>query len=553
MFRPWLDKYPDDVDPQLPEAQHSSLVELIEESFKEYADHCAFINMDKTLSFAQLDDSSKAVATYLQQTLKLQQGDRVAIMMPNLLQYPIILLGILRAGMIAVNINPLYTATELQHQLQDSGSKAIFIVSNFAKTLELVVHSSPIEHVILSRIGDEFSLIKRNVINFIITHVKKMVPKYKLPDACSYRQCLKMGKQGQYIRPVIGGDDVAFIQYTGGTTGVSKGAKLSHRNMVASLMQADGIFGGIVSKGKDTVVTALPLYHAFALTVNCLFFLKAGGCNILITNPRDISTFVATLTKYPFTYFTGLNTLFNALLNHPKFAQIDFSELKITLAGGMATYESVAQRWLDKTGSVLIEGYGLTECAPMVSVNSYNTSAFNGSIGLPLPGTDIRLRDAQGMLVNDFNLAGEIEIKGPQVMSEYWNNPQETKLVLEDGWFKSGDIGLFDEQGLLHIVDRKKDMILVSGFNVYPNEIENVVAKLDGVLESAAIGVSCEQSGEKIKLFVVLKDYAVTVQDIQQHCRQYLTGYKRPKEIEIVNDLPKNNVGKVLRRLLKDR
>ena len=553
MFRPWLDKYPNDVSAQLPDAQHSSLVELIEESFQEYAEHCAFINMDKKLSFAQLNDSSKAVATYLQQTLRLQQGDRVAIMMPNLLQYPIILLGILRAGMTVVNINPLYTATELLHQLQDSGSKAIFIVSNFAKTLELTVHNSPIEHVILSRIGDEFSLIKRNVINFIITHVKKMVPKYKLPDACSYRQCLKMGKQGQYVRPVISGDDVAFIQYTGGTTGVSKGAKLSHRNMVASLMQADGVFGCVVSKGGDTIVTALPLYHAFALTVNCLFFIKEGGCNILISNPRDISTFIATLIKYPVTYFTGLNTLFNALLNHPKFTQIDFSELKITLAGGMATHESVAQRWLDKTGSVLIEGYGLTECAPMVCVNSYNTAAFNGSIGLPLPGTDIRLRDAQGMLVNDINLAGEIEIKGPQVMSEYWNNPEETKLVLEDNWFKSGDIGLFDAQGLLHIVDRKKDMILVSGFNVYPNEIENVVGHLDGVLESAAIGIASEQSGEKVKLFVVLKDYAVTVQDIQKHCRQHLTGYKRPKEIEIVNDLPKNNVGKVLRRLLKDR
>ena len=323
--------------------------------------------------------------------------------------------------------------------------------------------------------------------------------------------------------------------------------------MIASLMQADGVFGCVVNKGKDTVVTALPLYHAFALTVNCLYFLKAGCRNILITNPRDITAFISTLKKYSFTYFTGLNTLFNALLVHPKFSDIDFSHLKITLAGGMATQASVAQQWQNKTGSVVIEGYGLTECAPMVSVNSYNTETFNGSIGLPLPGTDIRLRDEQGELINEFNLAGEIEIKGPQVMREYWNNPEETNLVLQDGWFKSGDIGLFDEQGLLHLVDRKKDMILVSGFNVYPNEIEGVVAELEGILESAAVGIDNGQSGEKIKLFVVLKDYSITVQDIHNHCHKHLTAYKRPKLIEIVNDLPKNNVGKVLRRLLKAR
>lgn len=553
MFKPWLDKYPQDVDSDLKKITESSLIELFELSFKQFSTHNAFSNMDKQLNYAQLDEKSKAVATYLQQNLKLRQGDRVAIMMPNLLQYPIVLLGILRAGLIVVNVNPLYTATELKHQLIDSGASAIFIVSNFARTLEEIVNTTAIEHVILTKVGDELTLLKRNLVNFIITYVKKMVPKYKLPAALSYRQVLKLGARGQYIRPVIKLDDIAFIQYTGGTTGISKGAVLTHKNMLASLHQAEAVFGKAVNAGQETVVTALPLYHIFALTVNCLYFLKSGGNNILITNPRDIDSFVATLKKQSFTYFTGLNTLFNALLNHAQFSQIDFSTLKITLAGGMATQACVADEWQSRTGCVVIEGYGLTECAPMVSVNSYDLKKFNGSIGLPMPGTELRLLNLQGELISEINTTGEIEIKGPQVMKEYWFNKSETDNVLINGWFKSGDIGLFDKQGLLYLVDRKKDMILVSGFNVYPNEIEALVGSIDGVLESAAIGISDEISGEAVKLFVVLKDYSITIEQIQQYCKQHLTAYKIPKVIEVVNSLPKNNVGKVLRRLLRER
>ncbi|MEH6454544.1 MAG: AMP-binding protein, partial [Psychromonas sp.] len=480
MFRPWIDKYPEGINPYIGESHYSSLVDIFEESFSDYADHSAFVNMDKQMSFKQLDDSSKAIATYLQQTLKLKQGDRVAIMMPNLLQYPIVLLGILRAGMAVVNINPLYTSKELKHQLNDSGAKAIFIVSNFARTLEDVVSTTSVEHVVLTGIGDELALIKRNMVNFVVKYVKKMVPKYKLPDANSYREAIKLGKQGNYIRPIISPDDNAFIQYTGGTTGVSKGAKLTHKNMVSSLMQAEGFFSCIMSNGNETVITALPLYHAFALTVNCLYFIKVGGQNILITNPRDIPAFINTLKKYPFSYFMGLNTLLNALLANEKIGEVDFSFLKVTLAGGMATQQSVAEKWEKLTNTVVLEGYGLTECAPMVCVNPHDTAKFNGSIGIPLPSTDIRLRTDDGEVIESLNCAGEIEIRGPQVMSGYWNNQAETDLVMEDGWFKSGDIGLFDDDANLRIVDRKKDMILVSGFNVYPNEIEAVVSSMEG-------------------------------------------------------------------------
>jgi len=553
IFKPWIDKYPEGINPQLVDSDYSSLVDIFEESFNDYAEHTAFVNMDRQMSFSELDDSSKAIATYLQQTLQLKQGDRVAIMMPNLLQYPVVLLGILRAGMAVVNINPLYTSKELQHQLNDSGAKAIFIVSNFARTLENIVATTDVKHVVLSGIGDELTLIKRNMVNFIVKYVKKMVPKYKLPHACSYREALKIGKQGNYIRPIILPEANAFIQYTGGTTGVSKGAKLTHKNMIASLMQAEGFFSSIMSNGNETVITALPLYHAFALTVNCLYFIKVGGQNILITNPRDIPAFITTLKKYPFSYFMGLNTLLNALLLNDKIREVDFSFLKITLAGGMATQQSVAEQWEKLTGTVVLEGYGLTECAPMVCVNPHNSAKFNGSIGIPLPSTDIRLRTDEGEVIEQLNCAGEIEIRGPQVMSGYWNNQAETDLVMEDGWFKSGDVGLFDDDGYLRIVDRKKDMILVSGFNVYPNEIEAVVTSMEGVLECAVVGAPDPKTGERVKLFVVLKDHTVTIKDIKEHCKQYITAYKQPKEIEIATDLPKNNVGKVLRRLLKDR
>lgn len=553
MFKPWMDKYPEGINPLLAESNYSSLVDIFEESFRDYSEHSAFVNMDRQMSFAELDSTSQSIATFLQQTLMLKQGDRVAIMMPNLLQYPVVLLGVLRAGMAVVNINPLYTSKELQHQLNDSGAKAIFVVSNFAKTLEEIVATTDVEHVVLSGIGDELTLIKRNMVNFVIKYVKKMVPKYKLPDAYSYREAIKLGKKGNYVRPIISPEDNAFIQYTGGTTGVSKGAKLTHQNMISSLMQADGFFSCIMSNGNETVITALPLYHAFALTVNCLYFIKVGGQNILITNPRDIPAFIGTLKKYPFSYFMGLNTLLNALLANEKIREVDFSFLKITLAGGMATQQSVAEKWEKLTGTVVLEGYGLTECAPMVCVTPHNTSKFNGSIGIPLPSTEIRLRKDNGAIIDQLNCAGEIEIKGPQVMSGYWNNQAETDLVMEDGWFKSGDIGLFDDDANLRIVDRKKDMILVSGFNVYPNEIEALVSSMPGVLECAVIGTPDAQTGERVKLFVVLKNHGVTIKLIKEYCKQYITGYKRPKDIEIVTDLPKNNVGKVLRRLLKDR
>lgn len=553
MFKPWLDKYPEGIDSELDEGRFINLVEMVEQTFQSHPDHTAYINMDKSLSYRELEEQSRHIAAYLQQRSKLKKGDRVAIMMPNLLQYPIILLGILRAGLTVVNINPLYTAPELKHQLNDSGAKAIFIVSNFAQTLERVVEETDVEYVVLTKIGDALPLVKRKLVNFMVSYVKKMVPKYKLPGAKGYRSALREGAKAQYIRPIVQMDDIAFIQYTGGTTGVSKGAVMTHRNMAASLAQAEQVFGLTIEQENEMVVTALPLYHAFALTVNCLFFIKKGGTNLLITNPRDLNTFIKTLIKYRFTYFTALNTLFNAMLHHPKIAEVDFSNLKITIAGGMATQTKVASQWKQATGSTVIEGYGLTECAPMVSVNSYNVKEHDGSIGLPMPGTDIRLIDGDDNVITEFNTPGEIEIKGPQVMSEYWNNPEETAAVFDDGWFKSGDIGLFDEKGLLRLVDRKKDMILVSGFNVYPNEIEDVVVQKEGILEAAVIGLPDEHTGERVKLFVVLEDHKITVADIKAHCRENLTNYKQPKLVEIVTELPKNNVGKVLRRLLKER
>ncbi|MEL0628905.1 AMP-binding protein [Psychromonas aquatilis] len=553
MFQPWIDKYPAGVDSEIDETTLVSLVEMFEHSVASYPNNTAFINMDKTLTFSELAIESEKIAAYLQQKTHLKKGDSVAIMMPNLLQYPIILMGILRAGLVVVNVNPLYTASELKHQLNDSGAKAIFMVANYASTLQSIVKETQIKHVVLTEVGDALPLFRRAFVNFIVKYIKRMVPAFTLPNARGYHSALKKGEKAAYIRPVIKLDDIAFIQYTGGTTGIAKGAVMTHRNMAASLAQAEAVFSIAINEGDETIVTALPLYHAFALTVNCLYFIKKGATNLLITNPRDINTFIKTLSHHKFTYFTALNTLFNALLNHPKINEVDFSQLKITLAGGMATQTKVAQQWQKVTGSTVIEGYGLTECAPMVSVNSYNSTVHNGSIGLPLPSTLVRLIDDQGNQITDFNSPGEIEIKGPQVMREYWKNDSETDKAFNHGWFKSGDIGLFDEQGLLYLVDRKKDMILVSGFNVYPNEIEGVVVQLKGVLEAAAIGIEDSKTGERVKLFVVINDTHVTVEDIRQHCRQHLTAYKQPIKIDIVSELPKNNVGKVLRRLLKER
>ncbi|MCK5818603.1 MAG: AMP-binding protein [Psychromonas sp.] len=554
MFKPYLNKYPKDVPSKIGNLPYDSLSGLIENTFKKYADNCAFQNMDVQITYAQLEKKSGIIATYLQQSLQLKLGDRVAIMMPNLIQYPVVLLGVIRAGMVVVNINPLYTSPELKHQLLDSGAKAIFIVSNFAITLEAVISQTRIKHVVLTRIGDEFTVIKRDIVNFVIKYVKRMVPKYKLPNAVSYRKALKIGRKGQFIRPQIGLNDIVFIQYTGGTTGVSKGACLTNKNMLSSLMQGISAFSSQIISGKEKIVTALPLYHIFALTLNFLLFFVKGAKNILITNPKDMGVFLDTLRKNEFTYFSGLNTLFVGMMGHHKFSKIDFTSLKFTIAGGMATSRSVADDWFDKTGCIILEGYGLTECCPIVSMNSYDTLCFTGSIGLPLPSTDIRLKDDDGVIVCDVEMLGEIEIFGPQVMLNYWNNEEETKNIMtEDGWLKTGDIGKFDAAGLLYIVDRKKDMILISGFNVYPIEVEEALSKLKGILECAVIGIHNDVTGGAVKAFIVLDDHTLTMDKIMVHCKKYLTLYKCPHSIEFVTELPKNNVGKVLKRLLRDR
>lgn len=553
MDKVWLNSYPEDVPATINPDHYSSLIDIMEEACGNFGDHPAFVNMGKELSYAELDEKSRQFAAYLQQELKLPKGTRVALMMPNLLQYPVALFGVLRAGMIVVNVNPLYTPRELQHQLQDAGCEAIVIVANFASTLEKVVAQTPVKHVILTKLGDMLGQPKRTLVNMVVKYIKKMVPKYDLPHATSFRKVLRRGRELSYQRPDISGSDLAFLQYTGGTTGVSKGAMLTHRNMVANLEQVTAIVGPLLEPGKELIVTALPLYHIFALTANCLTFMKYGGKNLLITNPRDIPGFVKELSKYPFTAITAVNTLFNALLNHEDFAKLDFSPLKLALGGGMAVQRPVAERWQKVTGHPLLEGYGLTECAPLVSVNPYNTQGYTGNIGLPAPSTDIRLVDTEsGQDVTHTGEPGEMWVKGPQVMDGYWNRPEATAKSLQDGWFATGDIAVMDDKGYFRIVDRKKDMILVSGFNVFPNEIEEVVAMHPKVVEVAAVGLADEHSGEVVKIFVVRKDNSVTEGDLIKHCRKHLTGYKVPKAVEFRDELPKTNVGKILRRALRD-
>ncbi|WP_406666877.1 long-chain-fatty-acid--CoA ligase FadD [Gallaecimonas sp. GXIMD1310] len=553
MDKVWLNSYPEDVPATINPDHYASLIDIMEEACGNFGDHPAFVNMGKELSYAELDEKSRQFAAYLQQELKLPRGARVALMMPNLLQYPVALFGVLRAGMIVVNVNPLYTPRELQHQLQDAGCEAIVIVANFASTLEKVVAQTPVKHVILTKLGDMLGQPKRTLVNMVVKYIKKMVPKYELPHATSFRKVLRRGRELSYQRPDISGSDLAFLQYTGGTTGVSKGAMLTHRNMVANLEQVTAIVGPLLEPGKELIVTALPLYHIFALTANCLTFMKYGGKNLLITNPRDIPGFVKELSKYPFTAITAVNTLFNALLNHEDFAKLDFSPLKLALGGGMAVQRPVAERWQKVTGHPLLEGYGLTECAPLVSVNPYNTQGYTGNIGLPAPSTDIRLVDTEsGQDVTHTGEPGEMWVKGPQVMDGYWNRPEATAKSLQDGWFATGDIAVMDDKGYFRIVDRKKDMILVSGFNVFPNEIEEVVAMHPKVVEVAAVGLADEHSGEVVKIFVVRKDNSVTEGDLIKHCRKHLTGYKVPKAVEFRDELPKTNVGKILRRALRD-
>ncbi|AUD60163.1 MAG: long-chain-fatty-acid--CoA ligase FadD [Gammaproteobacteria bacterium] len=552
MDQPWINHLPKDVPAEINVEQYSSLVDMFETAVAKYEDQPAFINMGATLTYRKLEERSRAFAAYLQNELKLEKGDRVALMMPNLLQYPIALFGVLRAGMVVVNVNPLYTPRELKHQLIDSGAKAIVVVSNFARTLEEVVEQTPVESVIITRLGDQLSAPKRTLVNFVVKYIKKLVPKYDLPHALSMRDTLSTGRRMQYIKPDVTNDDLAFLQYTGGTTGVSKGAMLTHGNIVANVLQADGAYSPALNDGSEFVVTALPLYHIFALTVNCLLFLHKGSQNLLITNPRDIPGFVAELKKYPFTALTGVNTLFNALVNSDDFSQLDFSRLKLSIGGGMAVQKAVADKWQSITKTRLLEGYGLTEASPLLTCCPYNLDGYNGSIGFPAPSTLIQIRNDDGKVLAQGE-TGELFGKGPQVMKGYWQRPEETAKVIDtDGWLATGDIGYMDEKGFFYIVDRKKDMILVSGFNVFPNEVEEVVALHPKVIEVAAVGVPNDASGELVKVFVVAKDKSLTAEDIIKHCRIHLTGYKVPKLVEFRDELPKTNVGKILRRELRD-
>ncbi|RAT14310.1 MULTISPECIES: long-chain-fatty-acid--CoA ligase FadD [Lonsdalea] len=552
MEKIWLARYPADVPAEIDPDRYSSLMELFENSMARNAERPAFINMGETMTFRQLDERSRAFAAYLQHQLKLQKGDRVALMMPNLLQYPVALFGVLRAGMVVVNVNPLYTPRELEHQLNDSGASAMVIVSNFAHTLEKVVFNTPVKHVILTRMGDQLSAAKGTLVNFVVKYVKRLVPKYHLPHAIAFRSVLLQGKQMPYVRPELDRGDLAFLQYTGGTSGVSKGAMLTHRNLLANLTQIRAAYGSLLHEGHDLVVTALPLYHIFALLVNCLLFIEMGSQNLLITNPRDIPGMVKELARHPFNVFSGVNTLFNALLNNADFHRLDFSTLHLSVGGGAPVQQPVAKRWEALTGNHLLEGYGLTESSPLVTGNPYDTQQYTGSVGLPIPSTEVRIVDEHG---NDVALgeAGELWIRGPQVMKGYWNQPEETAAVLKDGWLATGDIVTSDSQGFLSIVDRKKDMILVSGFNVYPNEIEDVIVRHPDVVEAAAVGVPSEISGEAVKVFIVLRPgSALETEALITHCRRYLTGYKVPRLFEFRDELPKSSVGKILRRELRN-
>ncbi len=552
MEKVWLKSYPDDVVAEINPERYQSLVEVFEESIERFPQNVAFTNMSHDMTYATLDRLSKDFAAYCQHELKLKAGDRIGIMMPNLLQYPVAMFGALRAGLVVVNVNPLYTPRELKHQLNDSGAKALVVLSNFADTVEKVVAETPqLEHVIVTNLGDQFPAIKRTIVNFVVKYIKKMVPSFNLPSAISYRDVLSRGAQLSYQKPKISGDDLAYLQYTGGTTGLAKGAMLSHRNMVANLEQASAAYGTQLTDGKELIVTALPLYHIFALTANCLLFMKFGAKNLLITNPRDIPAFIKDLSSVKFTAITGVNTLFNALLNNAAFKELDFSSLKLTLGGGMAVQRAVAQQWKEVTGVHLLEGYGLTECCPLVTVAPHNSQGFNGTIGLPCSSTLVRIMGDDGV-EKGFNEPGELQVKGPQVMMGYYNKPEETAKVMDGEWFGTGDIATIDEDGFCKIVDRQKDMIIVSGFNVFPNEIEDVCAMHSGVLEVAAIGIPHEVSGEVVKIFVVKKDQSLDEKALKAHCREQLTAYKVPKLIEFRDELPKTNVGKILRRELRE-
>lgn len=551
MQKVWLEKsYPPGVPHEINPDKYASLVEMFDKYVGIYANRAAFISMGAEITYAELETQAKAFAAYCQQELGLKKGDKFAIMVPNCLQYPVALFGALLAGLTVVNVNPLYTARELEHQLKDSGAKGMLIIENFAHTLEKVIDKTPVEHVILTSLGDRLGTVKGAIVNLVVKYVKKMVPAFKLHNTIRFNTVINNGRSMPYTPVLLSGDDLAFLQYTGGTTGVSKGAMLTHRNMVANLEQAKAVIKPQLEEGKELVVTALPLYHIFALTANCLTFITLGGTNLLITNPRDMPGFVKELSKYQFTAITGVNTLFNGLLNTPGFADLDFSYLKVSLGGGMAVQRPVAEKWESVTKTRLLEGYGLTECAPLVTLSPYNQAHYNGSIGLPAPSTDIKIVKDDGSEA-DVGEAGEMWVYGPQVMKGYFNRQEATDEILKDGWLATGDIATMDEVGYFRIVDRKKDMIIVSGFNVFPNEIEEVAVSHEGILEAAAVGIPNENSGEEVKLFVVLKDKSLTKDDIIKHCRSGLTNYKVPKHIEFRDELPKTNVGKILRRELR--
>ncbi|GIX33471.1 MAG: long-chain-fatty-acid--CoA ligase [Lysobacterales bacterium] len=549
--RPWLAHYPAGVPHEIDPERFRSVVEVFERSVERFRDRPAFSNLGRTLSFADVDRRSAAFASYLVHRLGLKKGERIALMMPNILQYPVALFGAHRAGLVVVNTNPMYTPRELKHQLVDSEASAILILENFAHVLAQVRAEVPVKHVIVTALGDLLGGLKGALVNFLVRHVKKMVPDYELPGHLRFKQVLAEGSKLPSVRTELAPDDLAFLQYTGGTTGVAKGAMLTHRNMVANMEQVTPIIAGKAKEGEEIVITALPLYHIFALTVNCLIFVRMGGHNVLITNPRDMKGFVKELSKWRFSIITGVNTLFNGLLNTPGFDKLDFSNLKASMGGGMAVQRAVAERWKQVTGCVLIEGYGLTETSPVATVNPPNIENFTGSIGIPVPSTDVSVQDDEGHILG-VGEVGEICVRGPQVMKGYWKRPDETAKVLKDGWLHTGDMGKMDERGFFYIVDRKKDMILVSGFNVYPNEIEDVIAEHPGVLEVAAVGVPDEKSGEAVKVVIVKKDPNLTAEDIRAHCEKHLTGYKRPKYIEFRSELPKSNVGKILRRELRE-
>jgi len=548
----WLREYSPGVPAEADLNEFSSLKDILEKSCQRFSDLPAYSNMGVTLQYRDIDRLSRAFGAWLQQTLGLGKGERVALMMPNVLQYPVALFGVLRAGLIVVNVNPLYTPRELEHQLKDSGATVIVILENFAHTLQEVLDRTPVKTVITTQLGDLFPFPKRPLVNFVVKRVKKMVPAWSIPGAIPFRQVLSEGAGKTLADVPLDHEDLAFLQYTGGTTGVSKGAMLTHGNLVANLQQASAWLSPVSKPAEEIVITALPLYHIFSLTANCLTFMRVGGHNILITNPRDMPGFVKELSKVRFTGISGVNTLFNGLLHTPGFERLDFSALKLCLSGGMALQRAVAERWQQVTGVSLIEGYGLTETSPAVTFNPLTVIEYNGSIGLPFPSTDLSIRDDDGRELG-IGEAGEICVRGPQVMRGYWNRPEETAQVMTaDGYLRTGDIGVMDERGYTRIVDRKKDMILVSGFNVYPNEIEDVVAHHPGVLEVAAVGVPNEKTGEAVKLVVVKKDPALTAETLIEYCRQNLTAYKVPHLVEFRTELPKTNVGKILRRLLRE-